>query len=397
MQHRQKHSMSPPLIQKNHPPSRNNNADKREQLYDDERRLLERLDFEKTFDVKSLNLNKENQLIYTANPHLREVFINKQQIIVHEKEFTITNRFLKLQSERSSDKPYSSRNISTTEYWGQRKLLLTEIEFLTNYGAGAKFIVLYAGAAPGSHINYLSSLFPHLQFVLFDANDFSATQTDKIKIRSEKFTDNVANSCCVSEYPILFICNVRTFDPNNQIDNDMIHDMHHQMGWHRIIKPRASLLNFRLPRTPGKTEYLKGDLIIEPWASKRSTECRLIVDQEHTLIDYDHMEFENALLDFHNEKRIRYYKHNIDEIKNEGLDHCYDCRAEIFILQEYLTKSNKVKSETELKTETAAMSSEISRKIVDGKRKPVLSTGVRTLGIIPKRPIILTSNMCCIF
>ncbi|CAF4364342.1 unnamed protein product, partial [Adineta steineri] len=208
------------------------------------RRLLERLELEKTIDIKSLHLNNENQEIYIANPHLREVFINKQQIRYHTKEFTIEDRVLKLSSKHYDNKNLNVKQVNTTEYWGQRKLLLTEIEFLTNYtAAGTKYLVAYAGAAPGSHINYLSSLFPYLDFELIDSQDFSVTETNEIKIRSEIFTDKIAKSLSVLKQRILFICNVRTFDPKDHGNNDM----QKQMAWHRILKPYASLLYFRLP------------------------------------------------------------------------------------------------------------------------------------------------------
>ncbi|CAF3940248.1 unnamed protein product [Adineta steineri] len=386
IQHRRQRSVSPSLVARNK--HENNN---KVQLYADERRLLERLELEKTINIKSLHLNNENQEIYIANPHLREVFINKQQIRYHTKEFTVEDRFLKLSSKHYDNKNLNVKQVNTTEYWGQRKLLLTEIEFLTNYtAAGTKYLVVYAGAAPGSHINYLSSLFPYLDFELIDSQDFSVTETNEIKIRSEMFTDKIARSFSVLKQRILFICNVRTFDPKDHGNNDM----QKQMAWHRILKPYASLLYFRLPKTQGKTEYFKGNLIIEPWSSRQSTECRLVVDQDQTLIDYDHSEFENALIHFHNDQRIRFYRHNMDKVDNEGLDHCYDCRTEIFILQEYIKKFRRMRNESEVQGEIARMSREISRKIVDEKRKPVLDT-VRTLDVIPRSPPIVSSSICC--
>src|SRR6185312_13213560 len=48
-------------------------------------------------------------------------------------------------------------NKKTIRHWGQRKLLLSEILFLTRWGHLGKTVV-YAGAAPGSHIPYLSTL-----------------------------------------------------------------------------------------------------------------------------------------------------------------------------------------------------------------------------------------------
>src|SRR5271170_7957656 len=52
-------------------------------------------------------------------------------------------------------------------HWGQRKLLLNEIEFLTVYGDRSDTII-YIGAADGLHLEYLSKLFPNHNFILYD-------------------------------------------------------------------------------------------------------------------------------------------------------------------------------------------------------------------------------------
>src|SRR5262245_53966686 len=66
-------------------------------------------------------------------------------------------------------------------HWGQRKLLLSEIMFLTQWGHLAN-IVVYAGAAPSDHTPYLQSLFPNHTFILIDPRPFSIKSTDRIKI-----------------------------------------------------------------------------------------------------------------------------------------------------------------------------------------------------------------------
>lgn len=90
----------------------------------------------------------------------------------------------------SGHSKYKSRSgeAKTVEHWGQRKLLMSEIEFLTNY-ATDNCTVVYVGAAPGTHINYMSNvLFPKLNFILIDPLRFNVSETDKIKIVNEWFT-----------------------------------------------------------------------------------------------------------------------------------------------------------------------------------------------------------------
>ena len=50
-------------------------------------------------------------------------------------------------------------------HWGQRKLLLSEIDFLTDFidlsKNKQKILIIYAGAADGKHISLLSKMFPN--------------------------------------------------------------------------------------------------------------------------------------------------------------------------------------------------------------------------------------------
>ncbi|UJR34354.1 hypothetical protein I4U23_021758 [Adineta vaga] len=127
----------------------------RTKLNSEEKHLIKRIEFEQTFHIDELHLNTEEQRIYNENPHLREVFLNHEQIIFHQEDFTLENRLLN-QSIISKTK---LRQIQTTENWTQRKLLLIEIEFLTKfYNEHDKILIIYAGAAPGSHINYLNHI-----------------------------------------------------------------------------------------------------------------------------------------------------------------------------------------------------------------------------------------------
>jgi hypothetical protein len=235
-------------------------------------------------------------------------------------------------------------------------------------------------------------LFPSLDFILIDDKEFLVKKSDNILIRAEKFTRDLAKRYADSSLKIIFICNVRTFRAQADGQNDGTEDMENQLEWYKIMKPHASLLNFRLPRQPGKALYLKGHQMIEPWASKRPAACRLVVKKDAKMVDYNHQDFEDDLLRFQNITRVMYYKHNMDEVENEGLDHCYDCRAEIFILQEYLTKIQNVKSDSHLKTATATMSREISIQI-DDKSRPRFIDVRRTLAVIPKKSPIVSTNV----
>ena len=82
---------------------------------------------------------------------------------------------------------YNEDEASTLKniHWGQRKLILSEIQFFTLYVKtdGIKDVV-YAGSAPGYHIPFLSDIFPELTFHCYDPRKFGILPTDKIHIYS---------------------------------------------------------------------------------------------------------------------------------------------------------------------------------------------------------------------
>ena len=60
-------------------------------------------------------------------------------------------------------------------------------------------------------------------------------------------------------------------------------DMSDQQRWHDLIRPKVSMLKFRLPWLPGDTEYLVGKVYTQPYAKPRSTEMRLIAEVRGSL------------------------------------------------------------------------------------------------------------------
>jgi cap2 methyltransferase len=228
----------------------------------------------------------------------------------------------------------------SVNHWGQRKLLCSEIEFLTKFTEKDVAVnVVYAGAAPGTHIEYLSMMFPMVKFILYDPANFTVKENDKIEIHQEFFTDEVAAK--FTNQNVLFICDIRSVDfrknTEKETETQIQHDMDSQMKWHQIMKPNHSILKFRLSWKPGKTSYLAGDLHLPVWGPQSTTEIRLVAEKNAAIIEYDNTKIEQQMFYFNTSTRVARYQHNI-ECSVEGIDHCYDCSAEIFILTEYLKK-----------------------------------------------------------
>jgi len=251
-------------------------------------------------------------------------------------------RCLTIKSPQKKYRPRCKNDLRTTMHWGQRKLLMTEIDFLTQYSK-ENDLVLYVGAAPAIHTPLLSKLFPTLKFILIDPMKFSIHETDNIKIRKEYFTDEKAKEFIGRDF--LFICDIRVSNDEKNYkptEDEVKLDMIIQQKWVEIMKPRFSILKFRLPWDQKTFEYLDGNITIQPWGPQSSTETRLIVDNSLEKRIWNCKIYENQMYYFNTITRCQYYPHNIIA---PGIDHCYDCSSEIHIIKNYLELFQPLKND----------------------------------------------------
>lgn len=127
---------------------------------------------------------------------------------------------------------------------------------------------------------------------------------------------------------------------SNDIEKNVAAEMAMQMKWVEIMRPKVSMLKFRLPYMPGTTNYLSGKMHLQVWSPRTSTETRLIIHrpddtQPFLKRDYDHTWYSDMMFHFNTVTRTTYFEH--DGLEYLGYDHCYDCSAELFILQQYLS------------------------------------------------------------
>lgn len=255
--------------------------------------------------------------------------------------------------------------MSPVLHHGQRKLLISEIDFLSRHGHRAPLVV-YAGAAPGVHIPFLAALFPDHHFELYDPHPFAlgglpgepplraplpwgAEPLSRIAPRRQLFTDDTARE--YASRNCLFLSDIRTGGKTHEAFERAVQaDLDLQRGWVEIIRPKAALLKFRTPFldvvSGPETEYLDGELRLQAWAPPTSAETRLeVLPPRRGKIparEYDNAGYE-ALMFYHNAVR-RYwvfFPHDLQtgaEGVVPGLDHCFDCRLEIEIWREYLRR-----------------------------------------------------------
>ena len=247
-------------------------------------------------------------------------------------------------------RPYADLSSSGNLHFGQRKLLLSEIEFLTlaKRGNPNPKIVLYAGAAPGNHIPFLADMFPEVYWVLFDPLPFSINPSERIAIYNRVFTsqDIDVHSSHDGVYLISDIRNtpesskkVEDYDAYVEEDNVL------QQEWVRHPSVCASMIKHRLAFSKGLTSIPKGTPRIQAWARKGSTETRLISFFRHAppggddiiAVDKTPIEFENI----DQEEKMAYFNQVIRSkpVKDPRFGACYDLMREAKIIDSYLSLS----------------------------------------------------------
>lgn len=229
---------------------------------------------------------------------------------------------------------------------GQRKLLMSEIEFLTRVlkNRQDEYTLLYVGAAPGQHIPMLSEMFPEVTFILYDPAPFKIKPTANIQIHQELFTDDEVKKYSETKN-LLFVSDIRSApkpgyakDPDKEdpeFEEEVRKNLMQQKAWVTSLKPTRSLLKFRLPFTSPEeksaTEYFDGIVFFQAYAPPQSTETRLEVGPNAKLIMFDHTVYEQQMFYFNTKYRVQNFSHY-----ERRYGWSYDTIREYFILLKYL-------------------------------------------------------------
>lgn len=228
-------------------------------------------------------------------------------------------------------------------YYGQLKLFISELEFLTPFYSRDDITVLYAGASLGYHILYLVDLFPKMQFILVDPDTISLQKMTPSIIKDLKlqtsyenvmsritFINKVLTESEESEthVPIkslrqvgremLFISDIRNPIIRDASGDETMHqcivhaDMELQRRLLLQLDPEQSLLKCRMPWTllqlddgshvnHRKYTYLQCSHIrYQVYTSPQSHETRMLVtrDDAKNITCYDGAVYEQAMQNF---------------------------------------------------------------------------------------------------
>jgi hypothetical protein len=237
--------------------------------------------------------------------------------------------------------PYSSKaRRRTTLHLGQRKLLLSEVDFLSDF-ASPGVTVVYAGAAPGTHIGLLAQLFPRVRFELYDPREFTVKNSKMIKTTVGFFADETARGYAGRD-DVLFISDIRVgTEGRHPNEAEVAKDMAMQMGWVRIMNPRAAMLKFRPAYDSEQpVRYLAGVRRLQAWAPQTSTETRLVATRPYTTTEYAPKDHEGRM--FHLNSVVRetaMFDHGVPLSLAPGLDNRFDSATEVRIWRKYLRSS----------------------------------------------------------
>lgn len=234
-------------------------------------------------------------------------------------------------------------------HWGQLKLFLSEVEFLVKVMQECKdpdvdIWFVYAGAAPGHHIGYLSKLFPKIHFELYDPNEFVVKTTDMVKTHVQFFTGDDAKFWADSGKYVVFCSDIRTEPATAE---NIERNMKMQLAWWKIMNPELAMFKFRLPWELGQTEYPDGDIYIQAYPGPTSSETRLICKKNAKLRFYNNIEYEDACYYHNSVVRPKKYITALGNLSlpRDGLDNCYDCSSFVHIMYSYCKIVGKPPSE----------------------------------------------------
>lgn len=246
-----------------------------------------------------------------------------------------------------------NKNHPNVYHIGQLKLFFCEMLFLAKYQHLAKLVV-YVGAADGYHTTLLAKFFPEHKFHLYDPRDFEAVPSDQIQIFQQFFTDEDAEKYVGQD--ILYICDIRNVAVGNlvrmgdekKIETVIAKDMIWQMEWAQIMKPKMSSLKFRLPYHPGTTQYLKGQIYLQPFGPS-GTECRLHTGDYETMVSYNNQENDQKFAYFNTHYRVQQKFPEWDSVCQAlGLRNNWDIAYSCYVIQYYLKKVGRSNSVQEI-------------------------------------------------
>jgi hypothetical protein len=233
--------------------------------------------------------------------------INNPHILENYKQFNAydtikqSRKFSRILDNNSMQKSHRQCTVIKCD---KKRVLFSEIEFITNY-ATPKSVIVYIHSVVGVY-DILQVLFRKLQFECYNKSDFN---------------DEIANS--YKNKDILFI-------------SDISDDTKIQRKWCKIMEPRMAMFHLSLECN---IKFFTGDVHFPLFGDK----CCLVTNCNETL-RYDE-KYINQLSYFNDITSLSYYEHNM---QLDNIDGCYNCTAMVKIVEKYAEKFKKKQTATDI-------------------------------------------------
>lgn len=337
----------------------------------------------------------------------RDVEKRSEEELRRAREFKLEST---VYNEAMPELTYRSRRgeVKNTIKWGQRKLVLSTIQFFTLYWDPKEIpkpVCVYVGAAPGYTINIMSVLFPDIEWHLYDSAHFNRKlpknnvtiynryfENDDIKLWADKdifFISDIRDpeyELCFSEdlvvKPSLEANGTRRKLNKYDCDKVVLRDMLLQQKWVYEINPKFAHLKFRPPWAGDRYKdkkaifpYLQGHVYFQPWLGPSSTETRLVParneDGNYYAVNWDAQKFEDKLF-YHNSmarnvfKYINPYTGDNSHIDGMELTDDWDSVYEATILSQYLEKVGSVNSQENVQKLSRLVTNSLNEVCPDG-------------------------------
>jgi hypothetical protein len=239
-------------------------------------------------------------------------------------------------------------NFETCSPFVRRGRFLADLDAIVQTRASGRRVtqVVAVGATEGKHLPLLASLFPRVEFTVYDARPYKlvfdeSTQParGRMTMFHRQFTDEDAEYWRY-QTGVVFICAEK--------------DAKTAARWTAIMMPNAAQLRMCLPLPPAKepayaalapVQYPRGQVRLHPWAEYRPDRARLYVHSDPEapdLVSYDSRSIVDALHWQHiGWREWGSFAHVVPvssakDAPVPGLCSCFDCALEVSVWQDYV-------------------------------------------------------------
>ena len=223
----------------------------------------------------------------------------------------------------------NKKYIYSTLSWPERKYFVMILAFLSTFSKGGEHILLI-GAEPAKFLLHLMPFFPSLTWEIWNSNNYD----QRIRYRRKEVWSNPFPLNLNQRYQLPKLPNIARNDRIFIIS--FLQDLPFNQRLIQKIEPDESLVVFNPPNIE-KFKYLEGTALLQPWNDQNSNETMLI-PKNNSEATWEGKRYYKQMLDFNLRTRVRYYDHSV---VSEGLDHCFDCAAEVAVWKLYFLSKNQ--------------------------------------------------------